>query len=49
MLVQINTDTRVDGTEATSDAIEDRLRERRSRFGDRLTRVEMRIRDVDGD
>ncbi len=49
MLVQINTDTRVDGTEASSDAIEDRLRERLSRFGDRLTRVEMRIRDVDGD
>lgn len=49
MLVQINTDNRVEGTETTNGAIEERLRERLSRFGDRVTRVEMHIRDVDGD
>jgi predicted component of type VI protein secretion system len=49
MLVQINTDNRLEGTTATAAAIEDRVRERLARFADRLTRVEVHIRDVDGD
>ncbi|MGE7204271.1 HPF/RaiA family ribosome-associated protein [Sphingomonas sp. NPDC019816] len=49
MLVQINTDNRVEGSEATNKAIEERVRERLSRFAERLTRVEMHLRDVDGD
>lgn len=49
MLVQINTDNRVEGTEASNSAIEERVRERLSRFADRLTRIELHLRDVDGD
>jgi hypothetical protein len=49
MLVQINTDNRVEGTETSAAAIEERVRERLSRFTDRLTRVEVHIRDLDGD
>ncbi|OWK32442.1 HPF/RaiA family ribosome-associated protein [Sphingomonas mucosissima] len=49
MLVQINTDNRVEGNEVANAAIEERLRERLSRFADRLTRVEVHVRDVDGD
>lgn len=49
MLVQINTDNRVEGTQATNSVIEERLRDRLSRFSDRVTRVEMHIRDVGGD
>ncbi|MGN5375428.1 HPF/RaiA family ribosome-associated protein [Sphingomonas hankookensis] len=49
MLVQINTDKRIESTEATNAAVEGRIRERLSRFTGRLTRVEMHLRDVDGD
>lgn len=49
MLVQINTDNRVEGTDDFNAAIEERVRERLSRFADRLTRAEVHIRDVDGD
>lgn len=49
MLVQINTDNRVEGTDAATRAVEERVRERLSRFAERLTRVEVHLRDVDGD
>ena len=49
MLVQINTDNRIEGSDDAAAAIEERVRERLSRFGDRLTRVEVHLRDVDGD
>lgn len=49
MLIQVNTDNRVEGTEAANAAIEARIRERLARFADRLTRIELHIRDVDGD
>lgn len=49
MLIQINTDNRIDGDAASTSAIEDHVRDRLSRFADRLTRVEMHVRDVDGD
>ncbi|MBN2973113.1 HPF/RaiA family ribosome-associated protein [Roseomonas aeriglobus] len=48
MLVQINTDNRVDGPQDVADGFEERVRTRLSRFGDRLTRVEVHIRDADG-
>ena len=49
MLVQINTDNRIEGTNAYNAAVEERVRERLSRFAVRLTRVEVHLRDVDGD
>nr|WP_317893978.1 HPF/RaiA family ribosome-associated protein [uncultured Sphingomonas sp.] len=49
MLVQINTDNRIEGSDGSNVAIEERVRERLSRFADRLTRVEVHLRDVDGD
>ncbi|PXA97629.1 hypothetical protein DMC47_12805 [Nostoc sp. 3335mG] len=49
MLVQINTDNRIESTDAANAAIEERVRERLSRFAERLTRVEVHLRDVDGD
>lgn len=48
MLVQVNTDNRIEGSAEMNEAIEARVRERLSRFGDRLTRVEVHVRDVDG-
>ncbi len=49
MLVQINTDSRVDGPQSMTTAMEERVRERLSRFAHRLTRIEVHLRDVDGD
>lgn len=49
MLVQVNTDNRIEASESMVAVLEDRVRERLSRFGDRLTRVEVHLRDVDGD
>lgn len=49
MLVQINTDNRIEGSDAANATIEERVRERLSRFAERLTRVEVHLRDVDGD
>lgn len=49
MLVQINTDSRVECSEDATAAMEARLRERLARFADRLTRIEVHLRDVDGD
>lgn len=49
MLVQINTDNRIEGSDEANTAIEERVRERLARFADQLTRVEVHIRDVDGD
>ena len=49
MLIQVNTDNRVEGAEAANAAIEARIRDRLARFADRLTRIELHIRDVDGD
>ncbi|MFN6934615.1 MAG: HPF/RaiA family ribosome-associated protein [Tsuneonella sp.] len=49
MLVQINTDSRVDGSDAASGALEEQVRERLIRFSERLTRVEVHLRDRGGD
>lgn len=49
MLVQINTDNRLEGSAAENAAFEERVRTQLARFADRLTRVEVYIRDRDGD
>lgn len=49
MLIQINTDNQVETSEQATTAIEERLRERLSRFAERITRIEVHLRDVDGD
>jgi len=49
MLVQINTDNRIEGSEGMNAAMEEQVRERLSRFSDRLTRAELHLRDVDGE
>lgn len=49
MFVQINTDNRIEAKDVSGSVVEDRVRERLSRFADRLTRVEVHLRDVDGD
>ncbi|MBM3928563.1 MAG: HPF/RaiA family ribosome-associated protein [Sphingomonadales bacterium] len=48
MLVQINTDSRVEGPQDVTASYEERVQERLSRFADRLTRVEVHVRDADG-
>lgn len=49
MFVQINTDNRIEAKDVSGSVVEDRVRERLSRFADRLTRVEVHLRDVDGE
>lgn len=49
MLLQINTDDRVDGSEALTAHLEAEVRARRARFEQRLSRVELHISDVNAD
>lgn len=48
MQVQFNSDSSVMGTENVATRIENQLRERLSRFEDRLTRIEVHVRDENG-
>ncbi|MDP3405665.1 MAG: hypothetical protein Q8S03_13295 [Brevundimonas sp.] len=48
MQVQINTDNTLPGREALLGEIETTVRDRLSRFEDRLTRVEVHLTDEDG-
>lgn len=48
MQVQINTDNTLPGREALLTEIETTVRDRLSRFEDRLTRVEIHLTDEDG-
>lgn len=45
MHVQFNSDSSVMGTENVAERIETRVREKLSRFEDRLTRLEIHVRD----
>lgn len=49
MLLQINTDNRVDGNESVIADLEDQVRARLSRYENRLTRVEIHVSDVNAD
>jgi ribosome-associated translation inhibitor RaiA len=48
LFVQINTDNQIKSDSDANERLEQRVRERLSRFEDRLTRVEVHISDVDG-
>ena len=48
MQVQFNSDSSVMGTENVAERIEVRVRERLARFEDRLTRLEIHVRDENG-
>lgn len=48
MQVQFNTDSSVMGTENVATRIEAQLRERLARFADKLTRLEVHVRDENG-
>ncbi|QZD87351.1 HPF/RaiA family ribosome-associated protein [Qipengyuania psychrotolerans] len=48
MQFQFNSDSSVMGTENVAERIEAQLRERLARFEDRLTRLEVHVRDVNG-
>ncbi len=48
MQVQFNSDSSVMGTENVAERIEARVRERLARFEDRLTRLEIHVRDENG-
>ena len=49
MLIQVNTDNNVQGREEVSRRIESMVRSALDRFGDRLTRVEIHLGDVNSD
>jgi hypothetical protein len=49
MQVQINTDKTIPGSLAIADDVETSVRQRLSRFSDRLTRVEVHLTDQDGE
>ena len=49
MLLQINTDNRVDGNAAVIDDLESGLRAQLSRFESRLTRIEVHVSDLNAD
>ena len=49
MLLQINTDNRVDGNAAVIDDLEAGLRAQLSRFESRLTRIEVHVSDLNAD
>lgn len=49
MLVQINSDNRIDVGSDRIEPLEARLTDRLGRFADRLTRVEVHLSDSDGD
>jgi ribosome-associated translation inhibitor RaiA len=48
MQVQFNSDSSVMGTENVAERIEAAVRDKLARFEDRLTRVEIHVRDVNG-
>lgn len=48
MLFQVNTDSSIEGHEALTDQVETTVRERFSRYSDRITRVEIHLGDVSG-
>ena len=48
MQFQFNSDSSVMGTENVAERIENQLRQRLARFEDRLTRLEVHVRDVNG-
>ena len=48
MQIQFNTDSSVMGTQNVAERIEAQLRERLARFEDRLTRLEVHVRDDNG-
>ena len=48
MQVQFNSDSSIMGTENVAERIEASVREKLSRFEDRLTRVEIHVRDENG-
>lgn len=50
MDIRFNTDNAIEGCADMAQAVEDRLTERlETRFGSRLTTIEVHVRDVDGD
>lgn len=50
MEIRFNTDNATAGSAEMAQAVEDRLTERLdARFGERLTTIEVHVRDVDGD
>ncbi len=48
MQIQINTDNTIPGRDALTGEVESTVRQRLSRFEDRLTRVEVHLTDQDG-
>lgn len=48
MQVQVNSDNSIEFGSIAANGAEGRVRERLARFADRLTRVEVHLRDVDG-
>ncbi len=48
LLVQVNTDNSMEGHEALTDQVETTLRDRFSRYSDKITRVEVHLGDVSG-
>jgi len=48
MQIQINSDNSIKAGEALGDQLETMLRERLSRFSERLTRLEVHLKDVNG-
>ena len=50
MDIRFNSDNAIEGTAEMADQVRDRITERlETRFGARLTRVEVHVRDIDGD
>lgn len=49
MLVQINTDRNIEGTEAMAQQAEEAIRSALDRFTDHLTRVEVHLSDLNSD
>jgi hypothetical protein len=48
VLVKINTDNRIDGHQGLARRLEAMVEEKLLRFGDRLTRAEVHVRDLNG-
>lgn len=50
MDIRFNTDNAIDGSAEMTQAVQERITERlETRFGSRLTTIEVHVRDVDGD
>ena len=49
MQVQINTDNATHGSERSIEGVEAMMRDRLSRFSDRISRIEVHLSDVNGD